>query len=99
MFNPFFDASVLTDKEIMNKIEEVSARVVKARLAGIQYEVVESMRTVILACEEELRCRAGSKALVEVQKDNPCIFESDHDYSKDENEYESTKKQINRPQW
>lgn len=99
MFNPFFDTSSLSDKELLNKIDEMSARVVRARMSGINFEIIENMKIVILSCEEELRTRAGTKSLKEVLKDSPCIFESDRDYTKEANTDESTKKSISRPQW
>ncbi len=99
MFNPFFDTSTLTDKELFNKIDEMSARMVRARMSGISFDIIENMKIIILSCEEELRTRSGSKELKEIHKDDPCIFESDRDYSKEAKTDESTKKSISRPQW
>lgn len=99
MLSPFFDPSELSEKELMNKIDEVSGRIIKARMAGIDYNVVESMKMIIATCEEELRTRYGIKALEEAKKSDPCIFQSDYDYSKEDEIHESTKKSINRPKW
>jgi len=99
MFNPFFDTSSLSDKELLNKIDEMSARLVRARMSGINFEIIENMKIVILSCEEELRTRAGTKSLQEIHKEDSCIFESDRDYTKEAKTDESTKKSISRPQW
>lgn len=99
MFTPFFDTSSLTEKELLNKIDEMSARVVKARMSGINFDIIESMKLVILSCEEELRTRSGIKSLEEINKDDPCIFQSDFDYNSEARTDESTKKSISRPQW
>ena len=99
MFNPFFDPTSLTEKELIDKIDEMSARVVKARMSGINFEIIENMKIIILSCEEEIRTRSGIKSLNEVKKEDPCIFQSDYDYSKTDKNDESTKKSISRPQW
>jgi hypothetical protein len=57
------------------------------------------MKMIIATCEEELRTRYGIKALEEAKKSDPCIFQSDYDYSKEDEIHESTKKSINRPKW
>lgn len=98
MFNPFLEIASLTEKEIMRKIEETSARIIKARMAGIDYDLIKVMQGVIMTCEDELNSRIAAKQMEELQKEDPCIFQSD---AVIESEYqdESTKKPINRPDW
>ena len=98
MFNPFLEVGKLTDKELIRKIEEVTSRIIKARMAGIEYEIIKSMQGIILTCEDELNSRLAKKQMEEFKKEDPCIFQSDAII---ESEYqdESTKKPINRPEW
>ncbi|AMM43890.1 hypothetical protein FDG95_gp327 [Pectobacterium phage vB_PcaM_CBB] len=101
MFHPFFDPSSLSNQELHDKINEVSMRIASARAAGIQYEVIQSMFTVIQSCEEELRTRQAKVDLDEVQKENNhCVFDSDsYINTSDEKKNESTRKQNYKRAW
>lgn len=101
MFHPFFDPSPLSNQELFDKINEVSIRVSNARSAGIQYEVIQQMFSVIHACEEELRTRQSKANLEEVQKEkNSCVFDSDkYLNSTDEVKNESTRKSVYKRGW
>ena len=101
MFHPFFDPSSLSTQELVDKINEVSMRISSARSAGIQYEVIQSMFTVIRACEEELRTRQAKTDLDEVKKENnSCVFDSDSYLNPtDDKKNESTRKQNYKRGW
>lgn len=101
MFHPFFDPSSLSNQELHDKINEVSMRIASARAAGIQYEVIQSMFTLIQCCEEELRTRQAKVDLTEIQKENNnCVFDSDsYNNSTDDKKNEGTRKQNYKPGW
>ncbi|AQW88850.1 hypothetical protein pEaSNUABM50_00321 [Erwinia phage pEa_SNUABM_50] len=100
MFHPFFDPSSLSDKELYDKITEVSLRISAARSAGIQYEMIQSMFTVIQACEFEIQNRQAHKDLEQAAKEDNCIFDSDSYLNdKDDKKHESTRKQNYKRGW
>lgn len=100
MFHPFFDPSSLSDKELYDKITEVSVRISAARTSGIQYEIIQSMYTLIHACEEEIRTRQAHKDLESVSKEDNCVFDSDSYLNdKDDKKNENTKKQNYKRGW
>lgn len=77
MFHPFFDPTPLSEQELFDKINEVSLRIAGARATGVQYEIVQTMFSVIHACEEELKTRYAKKELEAHKKDDTCVFDSD----------------------
>lgn len=101
MFHPFFDPSSLSNQELHDKINEVSMRIASARTAGIQYEVIQTMFSVLRACEEELRTRQAKSDLEEIKKENnSCVFDSEsYINSTDEKKNENTRKQNYKPGW
>jgi len=101
MFHPFFDTSSLSNQELHDKINEVSMRIANARSAGVQYEVIQQMFTVVRSCEEELRTRQAKIDLEATQKEkNNCVFDSDsYINGDDEKKNESTRKSNYKRQW
>ncbi|EPE1232095.1 hypothetical protein ACSGOQ_005345, partial [Escherichia coli] len=61
MFNPFFDPSTMTEKELQLKINEQSMRITSARAAGMSDMIVGNMQTVLNQCYAELEIRQGQK--------------------------------------
>ena len=76
MFSSFFDASKLTEKELYDKIDEVSTRLSAAMNLNMNQAVQESMHQVINSCVSELTNRQALKDLADLSKD-PCVFDSD----------------------
>lgn len=101
MFHPFFDPSPLSDRELYDKIGEVSLRISAARSAGVQYEIIQSMFNVIHSCEEELRTRQSKKDLDQAVKEDSCVFDSDSYISgnDEKKKNESTRKQNYKRGW
>lgn len=100
MFNPFFETSGLTDKQLMEKINEVSVRISSMRSVGMEYDLVKSMYHLIDACEEELRTREAKKALDATKKQSNTVFDLDEYLNVGEkNKVESTRKQSYKPGW
>lgn|ERR1051326_2991086 len=101
MFHPFFDPSPLNNQELFDKINEMSIRVSNARSAGVQYEVVQQMFSVIHACEDELKLRQARNDLEQVQKEkNSCVFDSDkYLNSTSDVKNESTRKSVYKRSW
>ncbi|EBS4516423.1 hypothetical protein DQT32_03200 [Salmonella enterica subsp. enterica serovar Braenderup] len=101
MFHPFFDPSSLSDRELYDKINDVSLRISAARSAGIQYEIIQSMFSVIHSCEEELRTRQAHKDLAQVEKEDNCVFDSDAYISgtDEKKKNEGTRKQNYKRGW
>lgn len=101
MFHPFFDPSTLSNQELYDKITDVSVRITAARSAGIQYELIQSMYTIIHACEEELKTRQSKNDLNEIKNaKNNCVFDTDSYLNgNDGNKNESTRKPIYKRGW
>ncbi len=101
MFNPFFDASALTLQELNDKIDEISVRISSARTAGISHDIIQTMQSVIMACEDEIQQRAGKAQLdaIEKEKDN-CVFDTEsYLNSSTDKKNESTRKSIYKREW
>lgn len=103
MFHPFFNSSSLSNQELYDKINEVSMRISSARMAGVQYEVIQQMFSVIQSCEEELRTRQASADL-EAQKkdkDSSTVFDSDSyiNTGTEDKKNENTRKSNYKRQW
>lgn len=100
MFNPFFDPTGLTDKQLMEKINEVSMRISGMRSAGMEYDLIKSMYGVIGACEEELNTRTAKKELEAAKKSSSTVFDLDEYLGAGEKKkVESTRKQSYKPGW
>jgi len=103
MFHPFFDSSSLSNQELYDKINEVSMRISSARVAGVQYEVIQQMFSVIRSCEEELRTRQARADLEAEQKeaDNKTVFDSDSyiNTGTEDKKNESTRKSNYKRGW
>lgn len=102
MFNPLFDPSTLTDRELQKKIEEQTMRISSARSAGISDDIIAAMYGVLQSCEDELSLRYGSRQAEKMQDEDPCVFDM-NSYLSDENEdkktNESSRKQIYKSGW
>lgn len=101
MFSSFFDPSSLTDKELYDKIDEVSIRLSTAMQLNMNPTVLESMKQLINACGEELTLRQARKEHEEMGND-PCVFDSES-YLKSDDESkkkdESKRKSKYKPGW
>ena len=102
MFNPLFDPSTLSDRELQQKIEDQSMRISSARSAGMSSEIVQAMYGVLQSCETELSIRQGSRQFEKLQDEDPCVFDM-NSYLSDENEdkktNEGSRKQIYKSGW
>lgn len=76
MYNPFFDASALTVRELYEKIDEVSIRLSNARQHGMSMQIQETMSGVIMACQAELENRIAAVQAAEMKK-TTCVFDTD----------------------
>lgn len=99
MFNPFFDPSPLSNKELMEKINEVSMRISSARTAGIEYNLIQSMFAVIASCEEELRTRNAITQAISDKKEGAVIYDTETYLNREEKKNESSRKQNYKPGW
>lgn len=99
MFNPFFDPSGLTDKMLMDKINEVSMRISDMRSAGLDYDLIKSQYSLIMSCEEELRTRQAKKQMEQDKKENIVFDTEEYLKSDKEKKHESTRKQNYKPGW
>lgn len=100
MFNPFFDPSPLSNKELMEKINDISVRISSARSAGIEYDLIKSMYALIASCEEELRTRDAQNEMKSAKKDSPVVFDTDTYLNQgDKKKNESSRKQNYKPGW
>lgn len=102
MFNPFFDPSTLSDKELQEKINEQSTRITQARVAGMSDSIITSMYQVLQACDEEVMLRTAKKQVEKVQDEDNCIFDTDSYLKSEEDKKvknESTRKQIYKSGW
>ena len=103
MFNPFFDPSTMTEKELQLKINEQSLRITSARAAGMSDMIVGNMQTVLNQCDAELEIRQGQKEKTSYDEQDPCIFDMNSYLTDNEEDQkkknESTRKQIYKSQW
>ncbi|EON7637126.1 hypothetical protein ABV23_RS01370 [Escherichia coli] len=102
MFNPFYDPSGMSDKELQQKINDQSLRISSARAAGMSDSIIGNMQIVLNQCYEEMTLRQGRKEKDTYEEADPCIFDmnsylSDEEDSKKTNE--SSRKQIYKSQW
>lgn len=101
MINPFFDPSGMTDKELSEKINEVSMRISAMRSINMEYELIKSMYGIIDCCHEELNTRQAKKEMESNKKkgDNTVFNLEDYLGSGEKKKVESSRKQIYKPGW
>lgn len=102
MFNPNFNPESMTDKELNQKILDMSTRISNARAAGMNYTIIESMFMVLNACEEENYLRYSRKEADQWREDDSCVFDTESYLSTEEDEkpkHESSRKQIYKSGW
>lgn len=102
MFNPFFDPSNMTDRELNEKIVSQSERVAIARASGISSDIVSHMYAVVIACEDELSLRYAKKEAIALKEDDSCIYDTEKyvtDNSEERGKNDSKRKQKYKPGW
>lgn len=102
MFNPFFSPEGLTDKELNQKILDMSTKISHARAAGMGSDILNNMFMVLQACEEENYLRYSRKEADQWREEDSCMFDSDSYLASEEDEKrpnESTRKQIYKSGW
>lgn len=98
MFNPLINISELSDKDIEDKITEMSRRLVTANYMGMGPSITDTIQSVINSCYEELYSRSSLKEL-ESNKDVHVVFDQEEYLKKKDEKHESTAKQNYRPGW
>lgn len=102
MFNPFFNPESLNDKELNQKILDMSTRISNARAAGMGGDIIGNMFLVLQACEEESYLRFSRKEVEQWNDEDSCVFDSDSYLTSEEDETrpnESSRKQIYKSGW
>lgn len=78
MLNQFLDLSRLSDKEIVNRIQETRNRIRLAGMAQVDYDIIKQMYGVIETCYLELDARQGHREYMEIKsKPDGCVFNLD----------------------
>ena len=102
MFDPLFNTSGMTDRELQEKIFEVSERITRARTGGISDDLIGRMYMVLQTCDDEVLARAASKEYEKAEDADKCVFDTD-EYLKTEEDKkkknESPRKQIYKSGW
>ena len=102
MFNPFFSPEGLTDKELNQKILDMSTKISNARAGGVNPDVLQHMFAVLAACEEENYIRYSRKEVEQWRDEDSCVFDTES-YLESEDEVkrpnESSRKQIYKSGW
>lgn len=102
MFDPLFSTAGMTDRELQQKIFDMSERISSARAAGVSDEIVNRMYMVLQACDHEVMSRSASKEYEKLTDEDPCVFDTD-EYLKSEEDKrsknESPRKQIYKSGW
>lgn len=103
MFNPLFDPSALSDKELQEKINDQSLRISQARSAGMNDLILGNMQLVLNQCYDEVTIRQGKKEHGSYEDQDPCVFDMNSYLSDNEEDNkkknESTRKQIYKSGW
>jgi len=90
---PLFDASSLTDQELMKKIETFSAKISVARRTNQEFALIKQFQNVINDCVEEMQVREYKK---NYKKEDPCVFDMESYLEKEKHERET---EDNIPRW
>jgi hypothetical protein len=102
MFNPMFSPEGLTDKDLNQKILDMSTKISHARAAGMGSDILGNMFAVLHACEEEAYIRHSRKEADSWREADACVFDSDSYLASEEDENrpnESSRKQIYKSGW
>lgn len=100
MYNPFFDPSQMTIKEIQEKIDKTSIQLNNARIYGMNCAIIETMEGIINACNDEIINRLAAREAKEM-RENPCIFdpESYLESPKEKAQNGRKRKSKYQPEW
>lgn len=102
MFNPLFNPEGMTDKELNQKILDMSTKISHARAAGMGSNIIQPMFEVLNACEEESYLRYSRKEAETWNDEDSCMFDSDSYLASEEDDKpknESSRKQIYKSGW
>lgn len=102
MFNPNFNPEAMTDKELRQKILDMSTRISHARAAGMNHTIIESMFAVLNACEEENYIRYSRKEVEQWREEDSCVYDTESYLASEEDDkpkHESSRKQIYKSGW
>lgn len=102
MFDPLFDTSGMTDRELQQKMFDMSERITRARTGGVSDDIITRMYMVLQACDEEAMLRSARKEYEQSEDEDKCVFDTD-EYLKDDEEKkkknENPRKQIYKSGW
>lgn len=102
MFDPLFNTSGMTDKELQQKILEMSERISRARAGGISDDIIQRMYMVMQACDDEVIQRSAAKEYDKLEDEDKCIFDTEQYLKSEEDKqkkHESPRKQIYKSGW
>jgi|AGFS01.1.fsa_nt_gi hypothetical protein len=102
MFDPFFDPSGMTDKELQQKIFDMSTKISQARAAGMSHDMLTRMYLIIEACDEESLTRSSRKEIEKLEDEDSCVFDTESYLNKEEEDkkkHEGPRKQIYKSGW
>lgn len=102
MFDPLFSTAGMTDRELQQKIFDMSERISRARAGGISDDIINRMYMVLQACDDEVMQRSASKEYERLEDEDKCVFDTD-EYLKSEEDkqkkHEGPRKQIYKSGW
>lgn len=102
MFDPLFSTAGMTDRELQQKMFDVSERISRARSAGLSDEIIQRMYMVVQACDDEMMLRSASKEYEKLEDEDKCVFDTDEYLKTEEDKQkknESPRKQIYKSGW
>lgn len=102
MFDPLFSTAGMTNRELQQKILDMSERISKARASGMSDEIVSRMYMVLQACDDEVMLRSASKQYDELEEEDSCIFDTEEYLKTEEDKQkknEGPRKQIYKSGW
>lgn len=102
MFDPLFDTSKMTDKELQQKLFDMSERITRARSAGISDDIIHRMYLVLQACDNEVMLRSSRKEYEQLEDEDSCVFDTEEYLKTEEDKQkknESPRKQIYKSGW
>ena len=90
--HPLFDASSLSDQELLKKIDNFSSKIGIARRNHQEYQLIQQFQNIINDCVEEMQMREYAKSL---KNEDPCVFDMDLYLERNKHEKEPS----NIPRW
>lgn len=102
MFDPLFDTSGMTDRELQQKMFDMSEKITRARAGGISDDIITRMYLILQACDNEVMLRSAKKEYEKAEDEDKCVFDTE-EYLKSEEDkqkkHEGPRKQIYKSGW